>query len=260
MAWFDTHAGSDPHGFLASLDASVEASGLRDALTACAGPVGLRRFVVRAEQRDGRVRVVGIDAPRLPQGGGPPSHLDQHATALEAALSRLRHALPAPATFQRVAIGLVRDAEGEPEVSLRFDQDGDGFGVSGLRLPSGPCAPMEDPAYLKSLASWTARVDEVRRAWRVARGDWAFENGQLDDGERHVSAVAIGTWHAGQARFSWMLAEPAGEEGPFVEPDVFVDLAGATELACFAAARLGLVGVFQGMSEQGQQFFAGVRG
>jgi hypothetical protein len=71
--------------------------------------------------------------------------------------------------------------------------------------------------------------------------------------------VALGTWHAGQARFSWLLTDPAGEEAPFVEPDVWVDLSGATELACFAACRLGCTGVFQGELETGQQFFAGLR-
>lgn len=260
MAWFDTHAGTDPRAFVEALDAAVGEAGLVDALAACAGPVGLRRFVVRAELREGRVRVVGIDAPRLPRGGGPPSQLDANVGALEAALTRLRAGLPGGANFDRVAIGLVRDADGPPEVSLRFDADGDGFGVSRLRQPVGPCAPMEDPDYLRALASWTARVDEVRRGWRVARGDWALDAGQLDDGERRVPAVALGTWHPGQRRFSWMLAEPAGEEAPFVEPDLAVDLAGATELACFAAARLGAVGVFQGLTEQGQQFFAAVRG
>ncbi|MBM4393630.1 MAG: hypothetical protein FJ090_21095, partial [Deltaproteobacteria bacterium] len=65
MAWFDQHAGDDPRAFLQHLDELIAEAGVLDALALCAGPVGLRRFVVRAELREGRVRVVGLDAPCL---------------------------------------------------------------------------------------------------------------------------------------------------------------------------------------------------
>ncbi|MBM4393431.1 MAG: hypothetical protein FJ090_20095, partial [Deltaproteobacteria bacterium] len=243
------------------LDELIAEAGVLDALALCAGPVGLRRFVVRAELREGRVRVVGLDAPCLARGGGPPSAFEAGASRLETALTELRRRLPRHQAFGRVAVGFVRDTgEGsQPELFFRFDDDGVGFGVHRLREPAGDCAPLEDPAYLRALADWASRLEEVRGNWQIARGDWMFESGRLDDGERAAAATAIGTWHPTQGRFSWLLVTPAGEEGPFVEPDVFVDLAGATELACFAAARLGAAGVFQGTSEQGQQFFAALR-
>lgn len=261
MAWFDQHAGDDPRAFLQHLDELIAEAGVLDALALCAGPVGLRRFVVRAELREGRVRVVGLDAPCLARGGGPPSAFEAGASRLETALTELRRRLPRHQAFGRVAVGFVRDTgEGsQPELFFRFDDDGVGFGVHRLREPAGDCAPLEDPAYLRALADWASRLEEVRGNWQIARGDWMFESGRLDDGERAAAATAIGTWHPTQGRFSWLLVTPAGEEGPFVEPDVFVDLAGATELACFAAARLGAAGVFQGTSEQGQQFFAALR-
>ncbi len=261
MPWFDQHAGDDPRAFLQRLDELIAEAGVLDALALCAGPAGLRRFVVRAELREGRVRVVGLDAPRLARGGGPPSAFEAGASRLEAALTELRRRLPRHQAFSQVTVGFVRDSGdgAQPEVSFRFDDDGLGFGVEQLRQPVGECAPMEDPAYVRALADWASRIDEVRGNWQIARGDWMFEAGRLDDGERASIATALGTWHPTQRRFSWLLATPAGEEGPFVEPDVFVDLAGATELACFAAARLGAAGVFQGTSEQGQQFFAALR-
>ena len=261
MAWFDRHAGEDPTGFAAELDECVAASGVVAALSACAGLVGLRRFVVRFDVREGRAKVVDLDAPRLPRGGGPPpsATFDAGISELQASMGRLWKRLPARARFTEVAAGFVRSAGEEPVVSFRFDEDAKGFVASGLAEPKGACALLEEPAYLAALASWTARIDEVRGYWRVARGDWMFESGRLDDGERMTVAIAIGTWHESQQRFSWFLATPAGEEGPFVEPDVPTDLGGAMELAAFAAARLGCIGVFSGSLDNGQQFFAGIK-
>lgn len=261
MAWFDRHAGDDPASFAADLDQQVASAGVLQAITACAGPIGLRRFVVRAEAKLGRVKVVDLDAPRLSKGGGPPATaaFDGGLGMLQSALGNLWQRLPERARFTDVAVGFVRSTQEPPSISFRFDEDAIGFTATKLPEPTGACAPLEDPTYLKALATWSARVDEVRGYWRVARGPWMFEAGRVDDGERMMVATALGTWHEGQQRFSWLLETPAGEEGPFVEPEVLTDLGGATELAAFAAARIGCVGIFSGSLETGQQFFAGIR-
>lgn len=262
MAWFDRHAGGDIATFAEVLDTCVAESGVVGAISACAGAVGLRRFVVRVEVVAGRVKLVDLDAPRLTRGGGPPPSgmFDAGLGELQLALGRLWKSLPETARFSSAAVGFVRSAGEEPVISFRFDEDVVGFTASKLPEPKGACAPLEDPAYVKALASWTTRVDEVRGYWRVARGPWMFESSRIDDGERMMHATALGTWHTAQQRFTWLLETPAGEETPFVEPDVATDLGGAMELAAFAAARIGCIGVFSGSLENGQQFFAGIRG
>lgn len=262
MAWFDRHAGGEIATFAEELDSCVAESGVVEAISACAGPVGLRRFVVRFEVKEGRAKLVDLDAPRLPRGGGPPpaAMFDGGLGALQLSVGRIWKNLREAARFSNVAIGFVRSTGEEPVISFRFEEDGAGFTAAKLPEPKGACAPLEDPAYVKALAAWTTRVDEVRGYWRVARGPWMFESSRIDDGERMMHATALGTWHTAQQRFTWLLETPAGEETPFVEPDVATDLGGAMELAAFAAARIGCIGVFSGGLENGQQFFAGIRG
>ena len=262
MNWFDRHAGEDAGAFYERLSAAVANSGLQEALASAVGPVGLRRFVVRAEVRGSSPRIVAVDGPVLPRGGGPPSPAAWVAgsPAVEAALLRLRSAFGPAAPFAEVAIGYVRHGNGESDLSLRFDEDVAGFRASTLETPTGQPAVTEDPAYVRAAAQWAARIDEMRGRFTLARGAWTLAEGRLDDGERRVTATAIATWHPMQRRFDWLLTEPAGEEAPFVEPEFTVDLAGAMELVCFAALRVGATGVFQGSLPTGMLAFIGVRG
>lgn len=261
MTWFDHHAGADPAAFYARLAAAVASSGIQAAVDTASGAVGLRRFVVRAEVHDGRVRLVQVDGPPLPRGGGPPSAAAWAANqgVVEAALARLRRTLPREVDFTELALGVVRHATGPVELSFRFDGDAAGFGPGNLPMPVGPPAPIEDPAWLRSQAAWAARVDELRARFAVARGDWALVGGLLDDGQRRVAATPLASWHAGQRRFEWLVAEPVGEEAPLVEPELTVDLAGAIDLVCYAAARIGAAGVFQGALPTGVVVFLATR-
>lgn len=261
MTWFDRHAGEDARAFFGRLAAVVDESGLEAAINAASGPIGLRRFVVRGEVREGRVRVSAMEGPQLPKGGGPPAPA-AWATGVggvETALTKLRRSLPRGVEFSEFALGVVRHEEGRPELNVRFDEDVKSLKVGELPAPTGTPAPTEDPAYLRALAAWSSRVDEVRGRFTIARGDWSLNSGRLDDGERRLQATALASWHPAQRRFEWWLDRPAGEEAPFVEPDLVVDLAGAIELACFAAARIDGTGVFQGTLETGVLLFVGLR-
>lgn len=263
MAWFDRCLGNrDAAEWAGRLAHEVERSGLTDALALAAGPVGLRRFVVRFDQKGGRLRVTGLESEQLAGGGGPPASatFDSAASAIESGLSTLRRALPPPFVFGRGAVGVVRDADGEMELIFRFDEDGDSFRLVELPPPEGESTPVEHPDYLRALAAWQGRIAPVRERWVVPRGEWSWSEGWLDLGDQRLRADAIATWHPGQHRFEWMLEKPAGEEPPFVEPELLVELGPAMELAVFAAARLGATGIFQGALESGQTWFGGVRG
>lgn len=267
MAWFDRHLGEeDPRVAWERLGRVLDSTGLTPALDAASGPRGLRRFIVRFEVRGLAPRVVGLDADTLARGGGPPNPaaFDANIGAVEAALRALRTRLGAW-SFVRGAVGVVRDDTGELSLSFRFDEDVDDFGVADLHEPEGKGAPNEDPAYLKALGVWDARIAPIRARWLLPRADdaWTLEDGRLlvhgADGERAFLAEPIATWRAKDGLFAWMLDTPAGEEAPFVEPELTVEVNGAMELAVFAAARLGRVGLFQGELESGETLFAGLR-
>ncbi len=263
MAWFDRHlADADVDRTLEALDAAVRRSGLAGALARASGPHGLRRFVLRFELRGGRTRIVGLDAPQLPRGGGPPGAMDLGARAVEESVAALARGLPRPFGFERGAVGFVRHAEGvgDPVLLLRFDEDADTLSTQDLPIPRGePWAP-EDPTYLRALAAWDARMAPVRGRWSVAPAGeaWTFSDGLLRrPGLPPARAVPLAT-HADDT-FTWCLDTPAGDEAPLVEPELACTLGTAMELAAFAAARLGCVGGFTGTTAEGAVFLAGTR-
>jgi hypothetical protein len=261
MSWFDRLAGDDAAAFFRRLTTALDVAGVPVAVEAACGPFGLRRFVVRADVREGRVRLGPVESLPLPKGGGPPSANAWAAgvPALEAALTKFRRSLPPSAAFTEVALGVVRGADTPLDLSFRFDEDATGLRPTELPVPAGDGHPTDDPAYLRALAGWAPRIDGMRASFSLTRGEWSLAEGRFSDGERRVPAMAMASWHPGQRRFEWLLDSPAGEEAPFVEPSFFLDLASAIELVCFAAVRIGAAGVVQGTLETGVTVFLATR-
>jgi hypothetical protein len=268
MAWFDRHLGAeDPRAAWERLGKLVDAAGLPAAVDAASGPRGLRRYVVRFEVRGGAPRVVGLEGETLRGGGGPPTPaaFDANAAGVQSALATLRARL-GPWAFDRGAMGVVRHASGELELTFRFDEDAEELKLADLPQPEGQGTPTEDPAYLRALAAWESRITVVRGRWTVARATdtWSLAEGRLtltnDAGVRTQRAEPIATWSAENGLFTWLLAKPVADEAPFVEPELTLEIGGAMELAVFAAARMGCSGLFQGEIEGGgATLFAGTR-
>ncbi len=264
MAWFDRCRGELDAGAAAQrLSEAVNAAGVTAALATACGPVGLRRFVVRFDQKGGRLRVTGLESERLVGGGGPPSaaSFDAAAGTIEVSLTMLRRTLAPPFVFSRGALGVLRDEDGELDITFRFDEDGDTFSLRNLSMPAGDAAPIEHPDYLRALQFWEGRIAPVRARWIVPRVDhWEWSDGWLQLGEERFRVDPIATFHPGQARFEWMVETPVGDEAPFVEPELTVEMSAAMELAVFAAAKMGCVGIVQGTIDNGMIWFGGVRG
>lgn len=258
MSWFDRSRGElPPEEAWARLGAVVEQAGVSKALHLAAGVHGLRRFVVRFELRGGRIRVTGLESEPLPKGGGPPAAaaFDAHIGGVEAALGALHRRMPAPFSFERGLVGVVRGGDGVIELAFRFDEDADTFRLAELPPPDGAPNPVEDPHYVKALAAWEGRIAPVRARWLTPGRDdtWALEDGRLTvtgpAGARALPAEPIAVYWPRGSRFEWLTPEPVGEEAPFVEPVLTVETSAAMELAVFAAARLRRAGVFQGTVE-----------
>ncbi len=270
MSWFDRSRGEEGAAEAwARLDAAVEHSAVASALHTASGNTGLRRYVLRFELRGGRPRVTGVDAEPLPNGGGPPTPTAFAANvgAVESALTALRRRLPPPFTFERGAVGVLRDGAGELALSFRFEEDADVYSLSELPIPTGAGSPVEDPAYLRALALWEARIAPVRSRWLMpdAGEAWALDGAHITltgpAGTRRLGVDPIALyWPRGQ-RFEWLLEKPLADEAPFVEPVLTLEMNGALELAVFAAARMKRVGVFQAEieGEKGEILLAALR-
>lgn len=260
MAWFDRHVLDDPARAAHRLDQAVVKAGVPAALEAASGRFGRRRFLVRFATRGGAVRIRDLDSETLPDGGGPPpaALFAAAASRIETALTTLRRILPPPFTFESGAVGVLR-ARGPLTLAFRFDEDAQGWSLRDLARPKGPADPVEDPRYLRALTAWESRIAPVRLRWTIGTEPWTYAEGRIDLGDRSLTASPLAAWSRVDGRFTWALEEPVGDEAPFVEPDLEVELNGALELAAFAAAKLGYTGGFQAEGEDGRTWFFGVR-
>lgn len=269
MAWFDRNRGDQPvEEAWARLNAVVEQSRLSDAVQLACGPHGLRRFIVRFELRAGRPRVTGLDTEPLSKGGGPPSQaaFAAHVGGIEAALGQIHRRFPAPFTWDRGALGVLRGADGVG-LSFRFDEDADAYRLAEVPLPTGEAYPLETPGYVAALAAWERRIDPVRARWLTPgpEDSWTLDQNRLivsgPAGNRVLGVDPLALYWPRGSRFEWLVEKPVGDELPFVEPVLTVEASGAMELAVFAAARMKRVGVFQAeiAGEKGEILFAALR-
>lgn len=251
MPWFDRHCGdASPVDAHARLNDAVNRSGLLAALERACGRPGLRRFILRFEAKGNRVRLRGVEAVPLAEGGGPPPSLD--SADLEAALARLRTFTPADWRFSAGALGVVRDGDGRMDVSFRYDEDTVGFTVESLRWPGGPANPVERPVVQKLLDQWAARMGSL--AWTVAEDAWQLEAGNLRYRGTSQPADILATWRDGL--LSWYVEN--SEDLAFRDA-ITVDFASATEIVRLAAAQMGASGGFEGEAEDGRVVFLAVR-
>lgn len=270
-AWIDAQPvpAAELIPILTQITASLRANALFDA--AC-GPRGLRRFVARFQRQGARFRLRGLESERLPSGGPPdPRAWEQAIPRAEQLIERFAQALPEGCTFDRAAVGVVRDDPAPgldpwPHLSIRFDADADRYALPEVRMPKGEGLAVEDAAYLRALESWTPRVHAARARWITpSPGErWEITNGRLRlTGvlERSLRATALATWVPRTGDFTWLLDEPAGPEAPFRRAELVLELGPALELVSFAAARLQATGVFQGGLDHPPdvQVFAAVR-
>lgn len=262
MPWFDRLNTEDPQKSAGLLDKAVAKSGIPQVLEAACGRFGKRRFVVRFDGRAGNtMRVVGMESERLPGGGGPPppAAFDANVRKLEGALATLRRTMPAPFTFSAGAVGVRRATQGEPVLSFRFDEDAATFALKDLSVPEGAGSLVEDPAYLRAIAAWEGRIAPIRANWVVAHEAWSFAEGRIHTQDRVYEGTPLASWEPTSGTLAWALEKPAGDESPFVEREVLVELSGAMELAAFAAARMKLDSLFQGAADDGRTWFLGIR-
>ena len=175
MSWFERQArGRDPGEVSSEHARYIRAAGVDRALAELSGPFGVRRYLVRFAARGARVRVSSIDAVPLAWGGGPPAS-DPRGTLraqLEKALSRLHANMASGPAWARGAAGVVRDAKGQIDIRLVFDEDADQAALDDLRAPR-PGHPLEAPETLHLLAQWAPAIADLHARSARAGDDWS---------------------------------------------------------------------------------------
>jgi hypothetical protein len=277
MGWFERQLrGRDPAEVTEEHQATVEASGLGAALSALAGPFGVRRFVVRFTARGQGLRISGLDAEQLRWGGGPPppDETGQHMAGVEAALRKLKEGL----RFRAGAVGFVRDARGHASVIPRFDEDAEGDVLGSLPVPAPPGHPLEHPSTAQLLAGYRPRMEALQRRTQAVVPDWeeweimanremslTFGAATTADGQvthksvrRHRCQV-LGTWEPGELMWQWEVESPLFSESVFDLGAFACGLNSAVELALMCAARLEADWLFmEELEPGGTRLFAAV--
>ena len=190
MGWFDRQlSGREPEDLEDELGRFVRASGVDRALTTICGPFGVRRFVIRFEQRGDVVTLTDLETHPLPMGGGPPDPrgAEEGIQPLEAAINRLHRNMSTSLPWTRGAVAVIRDALDQLEIMPLFDDDADDAALADLGLPEGPGHPLEGHAYRESTPRQLDGLgDNRRRSDPCSRAGDGLDQAQ-DESARHIS-------------------------------------------------------------------------
>lgn len=263
MSWFERQArGRDPGEVSSEHARYIRAAGVDRALAELSGPFGVRRYLVRFAARGARVRVSSIDAVPLAWGGGPPAS-DPRGTLraqLEKALSRLHANMASGPAWARGAAGVVRDAKGQIDIRLVFDEDADQAALDDLRAPR-PGHPLEAPETLHLLAQWAPAIADLHARSARAGDDWSgwdvkddqvlllhYGGGPGGDAppsrtERH-DCRTLATYSPRSGDFTWRTDGPLFDEKVFGWEAFPATWDASMELALLAAARLQAARLF----------------
>jgi len=133
----------------------LRAAGVGAALDALSGAFGVRRYVVRFGESDGRVRVSGVDTVALGCGGGPPpaDPKGERIAKLEKALTALHRNMSTGPRWETGAIAVLRNAENVTDILPLFDEDAAEARLADLPNPGPPGHPLETPVQTGTVGS-----------------------------------------------------------------------------------------------------------
>lgn len=269
MGWFERQSMGRTESEIAQTQGRyLRAARVDQALETLAGPFGVRRFVVRFAEQNGRVRVQRIEAMPLKEGGGPPppDPRGQRQAELEKALNRLHRNMSVGPRWKRGVLGYIRDRSDAVQLFPLFDEDVDIATLEKLPLPPPPGHPLEDPAYRKMIDNHEPRMARLQARTAMIGGGWdlwELDEGRLrlhypDEVRRH-RCRALGTLQPERGRFLWAVDEPLFSAPPaFTDKSFSADWNAANELGLLTTARLDGDWLFVGDLEDGRVLFATV--
>lgn len=257
MGWFERQCkGRDPAEVSKEHARYVRAAGVDRALDELAGPFGVRRFLVRCVVKGAAVRVDSIDAMPLSWGGGPPPEDPSGRVSgrLTSALARLHRNMATGPVWNRSAISYVRNAQGQTEVQLSFDEDADDTQLDGLPLPGPPGHPLEAPETEHMIRAWEGPTAELQLRSAAVTPDWdeweviddhtlvrywgGGPDGPPPKDVQRSRCRTLATYAPRWSRFTWRTGAPLFDDAVFGVAYFPATFDAAVELALVAAARL----------------------
>lgn len=249
MSWFNRQAeGRNPEAVAREHGRYLRAAGVDGAMDALAGPFGVRRFLVFFQRKGAAVLVDSVEAIPLAWGGGPPPEdpTGSRTGALEKSLTALQRNMATGPSWDRGAVGYVRDAEGRAQVFPAFDEDADVVRLDSLPVPGPPGHPLESPDYERLLARFEPAMGrlQARTAAKSQDWDWWEVHGErlllhMPDGSTtKLAGKALATFSPARGLYAWQVAKPLFDEEVFTWPEIAATMDAAMELGLLSAARL----------------------
>jgi hypothetical protein len=251
MGWFERQLdGQAPEAVEKEHGRYLRAAGVDRAIGVLNGNYGVRRYVIRFGETEGRVRVSEIDTMPLSCGGGPPppDASGDRINRLEKALTALHRNMSTGPAWDTGAIGVLRNALGTTDLLPLFDEDAAEAELAHLPNPGPPGHPLETPEYHQMVAANEAHVvaiheETLRRGkawseWEISEDDSTLVLSTGGRVTRHRCRT-IGTFDPGRHRFEWQVDSPMFDEDVFAWPDFRADLDPVVELGYLTTARLG---------------------
>jgi len=271
MGWFERQLqGQSPEEVELEHGRLLRAAGVDSALTQLSGPYGVRRYVVRFGETDGKVRVSEIEAVALSCGGGPPpvDPVGDRMVGLERSLQALHRNMSTSSRWETGAIAVLRNAEGATDILPLFDEDAAEAALSDLPNPGPPGHPLETPEYLGLIAAHeaqmvsvhaeTSRLGRAWSEWDVSEDDTSLAL-VFESGVQRYRCQTLATFNPSRSMFQWEVSEPLFQEDVFNWASFSAAMDPSIELGMLATARLGADWLFvQAFDADGTMVLAAV--
>jgi hypothetical protein len=256
MTWFERQLnGRSPEEVELEHGRFVRAAGVGPAIDALSGTYGVRRYVVRFGEAEGRVRISELETVMLSCGGGPPAPdpTGEKVAGLEKALTSLHRNMSTGPKWETGAIAVLRNAEGATDILPLFDEDAAAARLAELPNPGPPGHPLETPEYHQLVAQHeaqmaavhgeTVRLGRTWSEWSVTEDDQSLEL-VFESGARRYRCQTLATFEPAKHWFQWEVEQPLFPDDVFSWVGFHSDFDPAIELGMLATARLGATWLF----------------
>ncbi len=256
MGWFERQLeGRAPEEVEKEHGRYLRAAGVDRAIDTLNGPYGVRRYIIRFGENDGRVRVSDIEAVPLSCGGGPPPRdpTGDRLMRLEKTLTALHRNMSTGPRWDTGAIGVLRNALGVSDLLPLFDEDASAAELVHLPNPGPPGHPLETPTYHQMIAAHEASLVRVHQE-TMGRGN-TWDEWEISEEDNQLTLISggrvgrhrcqtLGTYNPSRHQYSWEVEEPLFTEDVFTWHVFQADLDPVVELGYLTAARLGASWLF----------------
>lgn len=267
--WFDRHSKRFEGDPSEQVHAWLHEAGVHEALNDMSGPIGVVRFLVFFQKKQGKIVVDNIASEPLEYGGGTPQFTgNQHVDELRDALLRFSRVM-GHIPFSYGCVGFLRDYENSYDLVCYFDEDVKGVQLNVLPIPKYG-HPLQDPTYQRLIGDMELQLSQViAQSSRIGSNweEWSIEKNTLtlsypSEGGYHDKqkfyAAVLGTFVWSEFAWTWQVDQPLFREEAFSCKEFLATWEMAMELGYITTARLGAYWLFVGTLDDNTVLLASV--